>query len=258
MSDLPLTWSEFGYERKTFWRSPMTVFAIVALPLLELFILVTSFGNDTIRVTGQPGTFRESTYLVATIVSVAIISATFFNVTTALSQERETGVLKRLRAAPLPTRVFIAARVGNAIVASFLLTLLLIALGRLVYGVPIPGVRMPALILALVVGSFAFCCIAFAFTLASRNAGALASLAMGTMLLLFFISGNFFNATNHTMVTVARIFPVKHLNQAMLIAFNPHTSGSGIAWSDLAVIAAWGIGALLLSIRYFRWAPSTH
>jgi ABC-2 type transport system permease protein len=257
MSDLGLTWSEFGYERRSFWRSPMTVFATVALPLIELFILVTNFGNDTIHVPGQPGTFKEATYLVATIVSVAIISATFFNVTTALVEEREGGILKRLRSAPLPTRVFIAARVGNAIVVSILLTLLLIVLGRLVYGVPIPGARLPALFVALAVGAFAFCCLAFAFTLAARSASALGSLAMGTMLVLFFISGNFFNVTNHTMLTTARIFPVKHLNEAMLIAFNPHTAGSGIAWSDLAIIAAWGIGALLLSIRFFRWTPES-
>jgi hypothetical protein len=41
----------------------------------------------------------------------------------------------------------------------------------------------------------------------------------------------------------------------MLTAFNPHTSGSGITWTGLAVIAAWGIGALLLSTRFFRWTP---
>jgi ABC-2 type transport system permease protein len=257
MSDLRLTWSEFGYERKSFWRSPMTVFATVALPLLELFILVTNFGNDRIHVPAQPGTFKESTYLVATIVSVALISATFFNVTTALAQERESGVLKRLRAAPLPTRVFIAARVGNAVVVSVLLTLLLLVVGRLVYGVPVPGARLPALVLALTVGAFAFCCLAFAFTLAARNAGALSSLAMGTMLVLFFISGNFFNVVNHAMLTTARVFPVKHLNQAMLTAFNPNTTGSGITWVDLAIMAAWGIGALLVSIRFFRWTPDS-
>lgn len=257
MSDLRLTWSEFGFERKTFWRSPMTVLAIVAMPMVELFILVSSFGNETIRAPGQLGTFKESTYLVATIVSVAIISATFFNVTTSLAQERESGVLKRLRSAPLPTRVFITARVGNAILASVVLTVLLIILGRLLYGVPVPGTRMLALVLALAIGAFAFCCLAFVFTLAAHNAGALASMAMGTMLLLFFISGSFFNVTNHTMVAIAKVFPVRHLNQAMLIAFNPHTAGSGIAWSHLAVIAAWGLGALLLSARYFRWAPSS-
>jgi hypothetical protein len=43
----------------------------------------------------------------------------------------------------------------------------------------------------------------------------------------------------------------------MLAAFNPHTSGSGITWTGLAVIAAWGIGALLLSTRFFRWTPAS-
>ena len=105
MSDLRLTWSEFGYERKSFWRDPMSVFATLALPLLYLFIFVTNFGSHHEDVAGQAGPIKTSIYLVATIVSVAIVSATFFNVTTALVQEREGGILKRMRAAPLPTWV---------------------------------------------------------------------------------------------------------------------------------------------------------
>lgn len=257
MSDLRLTWSEFGYERKSFWRDPMSVFATVALPLLYLFIFVTNFGSHHEDVAGQAGPIKTSIYLVATIVSVAIVSATFFNVTTALVQEREGGILKRMRAAPLPTWVFIAARVANAVFVSVLLTVLLVALGRLVYGVPVPTTRLPAVALALAVSSFSFCCLAFAFTLAVRKANAATSLGMGVMLTLFFLSGNFFNVKSHAMLTVARIFPVKHLNDAMLTAFNPQTHGSGITWTALAVIAAWGVGALLVSARFFRWTPGS-
>ena len=48
MSAAQLTFKEFGYERKRFWRDPQAVFATVTLPLLYLIILVTNFGNDKI------------------------------------------------------------------------------------------------------------------------------------------------------------------------------------------------------------------
>ena len=54
------------------------------------------------------------------------------------------------------------------------------------------------------------------------------------------------------MRTIANIFPVKHLNQALITVFNPHTTGTGIKAWDLAVVAIWGLAALLIAIRYFR------
>jgi ABC-2 type transport system permease protein len=257
MSDASIALAEFRYDQKSFWRSPMSLFATVSLPLLYLFIFVTNFGNEVMTVTGQPGTMKVSTYLVATIVVIGIVSATFYDLTVALVQERERGILKRLRSTPVPTWAFIAGRVGNAIVVTLILTVLLVALGRLVYGVPIPVTRLPALVLALVAGAFCCCCCAFAFTLAIRKENAAFALAMGAMLTLFFISGNFFKVDSSTMRRVAEVFPVKHLNNALLTVFNPNTTGSGIELGDMAVIALWTVFALLVAVRFFRWTPTS-
>jgi ABC-2 type transport system permease protein len=255
MSESRLAVHEFQYDQKSFWRNPMSVFATIMLPLLYLFIFVTNFGNSVEPVAGQPGKMKLSIYLVATIIAIGIVSANFLDLSVALVQERERGILKRLRSTPLPTWTFIAGRIGNAIVMTVLLTVVLVGLGRLVYGVPIPTARIPALILTLVVGAVAFCCLAFAFTLIVRKDSAAMSMAIGVTLTLFFLSGNFFRVENHSMRTVADIFPVKHLNQALITVFNPHTTGSGIQVWDLIVIALWGAGALLLAARLFRWTP---
>jgi ABC-2 type transport system permease protein len=256
VSDVSIAVAEFTYDQKSFWRSPMSLFATVSLPLLYLFIFVTNFGDELTTVPGQPGTMEVSTYLVATIVAIGIVSATFFDLAVALVQERERGILKRLRSTPVPTWAFIAGRVGNAIVVSVLLTALLVALGRLVYGVGVPTERLPALVLALVAGSVCFCCCGFAFTIAVPKENAALALAMGTMLTLFFISGNFFEVESSAMRSVGEVFPVTHLNSALLTAFNPNTTGSGIRLSDIAVMALWGVGGLALASRFFRWTPS--
>jgi ABC-2 type transport system permease protein len=51
------------------------------------------------------------------------------------------------------------------------------------------------------------------------------------------------------------VFPVKPLFDALLTAFNPATPGSGFEWDKLAIVAAWGVGALLVATRTFRWTP---
>ena len=80
-------------------------------------------------------------------------------------------------------------------------------------------------------------------------------------LTLFFLSGNFFVMPDEDWPTVIRaiaaFFPVKHLNDALLTALNPHTSGIGIALWDLMVILLWGLGGLLVAIRWFRWTPAS-
>ena len=48
------------------------------------------------------------------------------------------GLLKRVRGTPLPAWVFIAGRIGNSIVVSVLMLVLLGVIGRVVYGVAIP------------------------------------------------------------------------------------------------------------------------
>ena len=156
MTAAQLTFKEFGYERKRFWRNPQqAVFATVTLPLLYLIILVTNFGNDKIAVAGQPGRMKESVYLVGTIVAIAIISAAFFDLMTGLVRERERGILKRQRSTPLPTSVYIAGRVANAVLLVMLTTVVLIVLGRVLYGVALPSTRIAALILAVAVAAIA-------------------------------------------------------------------------------------------------------
>jgi ABC-2 type transport system permease protein len=54
---------------------------------------------------------------------------------------------------------------------------------------------------------------------------------------------------------VGEIFPVRHLANALLVAYNPHTTGLGFAGPDLLIVAAWGAAGLLIALRKFSWLP---
>ena len=51
-----------------------------------------------------------------------------------LTVDRENGLLKRARGTPLPSRVFIAGRIGNSIVVSVLMLIVLARDGPRLYG----------------------------------------------------------------------------------------------------------------------------
>jgi hypothetical protein len=53
----------------------------------------------------------------------------------------------------------------------------------------------------------------------------------------------------------AGVFPVRHLQQALLKPFDPHTVGAGFAWHDLLVLAICGVAGLAIAIRRFSWKP---
>ena len=256
MSATRLLWHQFRYDQKTFWRDPATVFFTVALPLIFLFIFVTIFGNASVRVEGR-GPITGSTYYLPGIITLALVSATFVNLAISLTVARERGLLKRIRKTPLPEWAFMAGRVATSVVVTFLLTVVLVLIGRLVYGVEPPGSTLPGAILALVVGAAAFCALGFALAavIPSENAAAPATNAI--MLPLYFVSGVFIPDSQLPafMRSVGDLFPVKHLYEALLTAFDPQTAGLGIEVGDLAVVVAWGAAGALVALRTFAWTP---
>jgi ABC-2 type transport system permease protein len=260
MSDLRLVWNEFRYQRRSFRRDPQAMFFAIGLPLLYVVIFVSLFGNETLQFVydDQPGPLKAHTVMLAGFIAIGVVSATFFNLAVDLVQERESGILKRFRGTPLPTWAFIAGHIGTAVMLGFGVAVALLALGRGAYGIPVPVAGLPAVFLALLVSCAAFSCLAFAFTLVVRKAGAAVPLGTGITLTLYFLSGNFFLVEHPPLWLriVGDTFPVKHLNTALLTPLNPNYHGTRIEWVDLLVIAAWGIGGLLLALRFFRWTPT--
>lgn len=258
MNTMRLAIREFTFDQKSFWRDPQSVFFTVGMPLLYLFIFATIFGSGTTTMPGQAGRITGTEFYVAGIIVIGVISATFMYLASELVLERESGNLKRLRSTPLPTAVFIAGYVATALLMAVLLSALVVALGRIAYGVPIPSTTMPAFVVTLLVGAASFSCLAFAFTLAIKQQRAANAMLTAVTLTLFFISGNFFSVEKApaALTTIAKLFPVRHFNTAVITAFNPHTTGAGFQWGDIGVIALWGLVGLLIAVRFFRWQPT--
>lgn len=253
MSGVAIVLHQFRFDQKVFWRNPAAVFFTAALPLIFLFMLATFFKNSEISGLGVKG----STYYVPAIISLAVISATTVKLATNLPAEREAGQLKRVRGTPLPPAAFVAGRVGNSLVISVIMVALVSVIGALVYGVAIPTNTLPAMLVTLAVGAFSFSCLGFALAAAIPTADAAPAVTNATVLPLYFLSGVFIpqDELPNGVLNFADAFPIRHFFQAMFTAWDPHTTGAGFEWGDLAVVAAWGLVGLVIAVRFFRWEP---
>jgi ABC-2 type transport system permease protein len=250
---MSLVLHQLRYDQKVFWRNPAAVFFTVAFPVILLLIFATVFGDQTIDVAGG---IEITTYYVPAIITLAVVSATMQTLGMSLVIAREEGRLKRVRATPLPPWVFIVGRVGNSIVVAALMLALVAALGKLLYGVPIPWAQAPELLVVLAVGAASFCCLGIALTAAIPSQDAAAPIINALLLPLYFLSGVFVpdDELPSGVIDFANHFPIRPFFQAFFDAYVP-SGGASIAWDHLAVVAIWGVAGLLLAIRFFRWTP---
>ena len=254
MSAAALAVHQFRYDQKAFWRNPASVFFTVMFPVVLLVIFNLLFGNQRIEGLGV----ETSTYYVPAIITLAVITATAQSLAISLTQDREMGLLKRVRGTPLPPASFIGGRIGNSLIVSVMMLVLLALLGRVAYGVEIPFERLPAVLVTLVVGAIAFSCIGFALTVLIPSRDAAPPIVNAALLPLYFISGVFVpeDEIPSGVLDFAGLFPIRHFFEAFFEAWDPSTSGAGFEWGDLAVVAAWGLVGLVVALRWFRWEPS--
>ncbi|HEU5004454.1 MAG TPA: ABC transporter permease [Actinomycetota bacterium] len=255
MNDTAMLLRQVRYENKSFWRNPPAAFFTFAFPLLFLVLFNLLFGHGKISYFGHR--VNTSTFYVPAIAAFSVITATFTNLAMNVTFAREQGVLKRKRGTPMPPLAFLSAKILHSGLMSLLLVAIIIVFGRLFYGVSLPHHTWPAFLVSLLVGALSFCAMGLAITAAVPNADAAPAVVNAVIFPLLFISDIFIPLQNAPkwLTTVAKIFPIYHFSWAMQHAFNPFQTGSGFQGTDLLIVAAWGVGALLVAARFFTWEP---
>ena len=231
------------------------MFFTILLPVLFLVIFASIFRNTTVKVPG--GTMKESVYYVPGIIAYGVIAAAFSNLALSVVRNRESGIYKRRRATPLPASAIIAARAAVAVLTALAMTVVLLAIGWAAYGASIPGRTAPAFVLDIIVGAAAFCCLGFAAAtlIQQRRRGPARHLGHRPAAVLHLRHLHPHLRAARLAGRIGYVFPVHPLAAALLAAYNPHTTGSGLNWGYLAILAAWGAAGLIIAIRRFSWLP---
>ncbi len=255
MSGPRLVAHQLRYDLLVTWRNPQSRFFAIALPVIFLILLCSIFGNHTIDVGGHQ--IKNSTYYVPGISTLGIVAVSFVNLVITVTAQRESGVLKRRRSTPVPAWVLIASRTLTAVILAYILVVVMVVIGRLAYGVHLPSATIPAYALAVAVGAICFCCLSFAVASFIRSEDSAQPTIQAIVLPLYFISGVFIPKVHlsSALSDIASVFPVSHLDSALFKAFDPATTGPGIAWHHLLILAIWAVGGLLVALWRFSWSP---
>jgi ABC-2 type transport system permease protein len=191
-------------------------------------------------------------YILPGILAMALMQLGLFGSLNFVSL-RERKIIRRLGATPLPRAMMvwseILVRLGMAIIQ----TIIIILIGYFAFGVTITG--NIALILAIVLlGSAVFIALGYFlinFTKTEESASGLIQVFQFPMM---FLSGIFFpmEILPNFLKPIVNLLPLTYLGDLLRYVMVGLPSAYG-PWTDLAVLAAWFIGALTLGVKFFKW-----
>ena len=241
---------ELRGELQLYSRSRELAFFTFMLPLIFFVLLGSVYGSgDTIN------GYRGADYLLTGMIGYGLIATAFAGLAIVLVIRRENGVLKRLRATPLPAPVYIAAVLLTTLIAFAVMAACLIALGMILFGASFPKAPV-SLVLTLLLGGACFAALGVAITGFIRRAEGASAVINAIYLPVAFISGAFFSQ-QHFPAVLQKVADVLPLTYFIDLVGDVMLKGTPI-WNepkDVGVILAWGVGGALLALRYFRWVP---
>ena len=241
MSTAALTWEQFRFERKLFWRNPTAAFFNFVLPLLLLFLVATAFSSEG----------DELDTLIPGIAGMSVMATTFTALAYVLVYRREEGILKRVRGTPMPAASYLGGMIGSAVLNALLQILLVIGIGHVVYGVEWPSDWLLVACFSLL-GVICFGSLGVAFAHAIPNVDSGPAWVNAVFLPLIFISGVFYSADDlpGALKAIAEALPLKHLIDGLSEAI---VGGGGDVGTAALVVAGWTVAGLFLAVRFFRW-----
>jgi ABC-2 type transport system permease protein len=215
--------------------------------LIPAAVLVFFASVDVTRTNAE----RAVDSLLPGALALAVIATGLVNLGIATAYERSYGVLKRLGGSPLTRADLIVAKLGAVLVIEVVQVILLIAVGWLVLGWrPGPDASAPLFVAALLLGTVTFAGLGLLLagalraeaTLALANALFLATMLVGGVIVPL-------DRLPNPLGSIAAWFPGAALAEGFRLALG----APGDPLVATAILAVWGIAAVRLAARTFRW-----
>ncbi|WP_088289615.1 ABC transporter permease [Kineosporia sp. A_224] len=244
-------------ELREFFRERDSMVFTFAFPVIMLFIFGAVFSGDI----GGGVSFTQ--YFTAGMIASGIALSSFQSLAIGIAVERDDGALKRLRGTPMPPAAYFLGKIGLVLVTSVVQTAVLLAVGKLFYGLDLPtsGGLWLRFAWIFVLGTAAGTVVGIAYSSVPRSSRSAGAVVSPVVIVLQFISGVFFvySQLPGWMQNIAAVFPLKWLAQGMRSVFLPadfatqETGGTWALGQTALVLAAWTVVGLLLALRTFRW-----
>ena len=256
MPDLRLVAVQTRFQLTSLARNRRALVFGMVFPVVLLLMFNSVFvaGNDRVEVAGA--TVTAHAYFTAAMLAYAILGAGFNQLAIGLVGQRESGQLKRLRGTPVPTWTFVAATVLRVVLSTGLTAVVLLAIGRFAYDVPMSAAALGEIVLYVLLGTATMCSVGIAATTVVTDIESASAALPFAAVLLAFISGIFVAADSLPgwLDHIGRIFPLYHLAAGLQTALG--TAGdTALSAGNVAVLALWALGGIAFAARRFAWEP---
>jgi ABC-2 type transport system permease protein len=243
-----LFWHQLRWEQLVFWRSREAAVFVFLFPLL-LFALLTAVYNGHIY--GRPASWA----LLAGMLGYGTANTAFAGLALILVSRRELGMLKRIRATPLPAAIYLVAVLASSLLVFALQAASLFVLGKLLKSTPWPG-HVLSLVLALALGAAAFAALGLALSGFIRSLEGSSAVVNVLVLPMAFLSGSF-GSTRHyprPLRAIGDVLPLKYFIDAVN-AIYLHGRELWDKPAAIGVLAGWAALGMAVAMRKFRWEP---
>jgi ABC-2 type transport system permease protein len=249
--DVALTAWQVAYEQRAFWRNRTWAFFSFGMPVMLLLLFGALNSGGRIQ---ELGNIPYITFFLPGILAYGIIITQFVSMAGGLSIQRDNGLLKRIRGAPLPGWAYVAGRVGSTALISVVMTVVMLVLGRVCFDVHLRAEAVPAVVVTVLLGAATFAALGMAAVSLIPNAEAAPVVANVLILPLSFISGIWYPLTGAPdwLVDLAKVFPVERLASALHVAFDPLNHGSAWSGDDMLWLGIWLLVGARLAMRFWR------
>lgn len=238
---------QLGYHTRVLLRTPRAVVGGVLLPVL---LLVLRGGS------AHP-TATEAAHLVAGLTAFGALSTAYITHTSNLVAARQAGILKRWRATPLPDSCYFAGRIAATTLLAGIGGILTTLAGAVDYHLPVHPGTILGLAVVLVMGAGTWASIGTAASAWIPTVEAAWPLLGLTYLPILILSGGFGSVVGEPawLAMIVDHLPVRPIIDGASNSLLHGSGGLPISAHGAAVLAAWAAAGMLLSGRWFQWAP---
>ncbi len=225
-------------------RSKTAIFWMTAFPLgfLLLFGYVMARGDARIMAFMMPG-----------LLTTTLMSGSLFGVAFPLVQQRELGLLRRLRVTPVTPAAVVLAHGATAVVVGLISVVVLMNLGRLIFGMQMAGSWL-TLIVVYLCGAAALVPMGLLVGSVARDIRTASAISNLLFFPLMFLSGSAFPFAMlpDGVKRFARFLPTTYLNETYAgVIVRGETLGA--LAGTLVVLLALGVIGIVLTSMLFRW-----
>jgi ABC-2 type transport system permease protein len=224
---------------------------ILVTIVIPVAVLLFFAGTSIVPgIAGDPASF-----VLPGAIALGVIATGLVNLGIATAYDRSYGVLKRLGGAPLPRWGLVAAKLGAVVVLEVVQLVVLVAVAALaLHWQPGPAWSPVLLILALALGTLAFAGLGL---LLAGTLRAEATLALANGLFLgFLMLGGIVLPVDHLpafLQPIAAVLPATALADLLRASLGGAATDASPVATSAVLLAAWGLAAAGLAVRWFRW-----